>query len=393
MGLHTLPKGKQAPARSVGRPALFVSLLVVRLLLLAAGLSHLDPSDGRPGLGGNIVRYHELAQAPGVPYRDFQAEYPPLSLAFIELIDPGSAHGLAVRVAFAMLVCDLVVFMALASGWSSDVAMRYWILGCPLAFFAYLRLDFLSVALAVGGVAASRKGWSIAGGLLVAAGFGVKLWPILLIPFLWSGRQGRAAVTALVSVTVGLLLWLAWSGPAGIGQVISMRGATGWEIGSSVGLALWIAGGKLKYESGAIRVGLINAAERIASAALVAGATVYGVLHSRRRPRLAFGVGPCLALAALLVSAPIFSDAYIFWLIPWAAAVGDRRVTKWIAVACGATALGGLVNLSGFAHSSSGIAAATAARNLAVVGVAATSFSILRGVRATEADDPFVESC
>ena len=73
---------------------LIAGIIVLRLLTFTYLVaSHQDTVDG--GIAGDVRRYDQMANAEGVPYRDFQVEYPPVTFAIIKATH-GSSLGLSI---------------------------------------------------------------------------------------------------------------------------------------------------------------------------------------------------------------------------------------------------------------------------------------------------------
>src|SRR5262249_56241536 len=110
-------------------------------------------------LPGAARRSHKIASLEGRPYRDFEVEYPPVMVAAIEVIDGGSFRSTTVRLMWSQLVVDLAIAAVVAWGWGRRAGIAYLVLGLPFLLypFLYLRLDLLSVFLAVLGIALVRR--------------------------------------------------------------------------------------------------------------------------------------------------------------------------------------------------------------------------------------------
>ena len=125
-------------------------------------------------------------------------------------------------------------------GWGKRSAVAYLIIGAPFLFypFLYLRLDLLSVLLAVGGVALVRRRRPALGGAALALACFAKVWPVLLVPALLIRRSWRARSPAFCAVGTARPGRLGRLGRHhGVNQVLSMRHSTGWEVESTVGAA------------------------------------------------------------------------------------------------------------------------------------------------------------
>ncbi len=334
-----------------------VGLLVgLRILSIATILG--TPEAYRPstGFAFDTARYHAIAQSPGTPYQDFAVEFPPTTVAFLEVIDGDTVRDTMPRLAWATLGLDLLAALAVAYGWGRRASLAYLALGVPFALwpFVYFRVDFLAVALVTGALALVKRRKEVAGGVTMAVAVFAKLWPVGVIPLLLVQRRRRAFLTCVATSAVGALSWLAWAGPAGPEQVLTFRNATGWQIESVVGSIVRVVTGSSVYlQSGATRTG---EAPMWASALLVVGlvatvgATWWRVARSRGgesgvggvddvgevEDGIAFGVAPLVATVAFLVFAPILSPQYLVWLLPFAAicwVAGHRRIAYLVGLA------------------------------------------------------------
>ena len=331
------------PARPSRRwPAWAPWALVAGLVLLRVAsivvLLNTGVDDEFSVLGGDARRYSEYFDAEGTPYRDFAVEYPPLTYGLAAIVDRPTIWGTIATLAASQLVLELLVAGVLAWGWSRRTAIAYLILGTPMiAFpFPYVRLDLLSVFLAVVGAALLRRRKAAAGGAVLATAVFAKVWPVVLLPSLLVRRQWKGLVAAAVTGAVGLVAWVAWAGTSGIDQVATFRGAKGWQIESFPGVFLHIADpGGSKVEQGAWRTaaevpGWSKVVMLGAMAVVVALAWLWASrARQEARPLAVDAYAPIAAVLAMLVFAPILSPQYILWFVPFAAiaaAAGDRLV-------------------------------------------------------------------
>jgi hypothetical protein len=325
---------------------LAIGLLAVRIALLSFGLNTLPARSAGFGLGNDARRFHDIATAPGTPYRDTQVEVPPLAVGAIELLDGRTSVQLARRLAVAMLLCDVAIALILWRTWGSEVASSYWVLGTPLAFFIYLRLDLLTVLLTVAGVALAKRRTTAAevggGGLLAAAVF-TKLWPLVLVPLLWIDRARRAVWVAIAALLAGTVAWLVWVGAQGPIQVLTFRHASGWEIESEVGFVLWRVTGAIPVRSGgALRIGSVPVPVRVLLVAATGAVVLWAWWRCRSEPHLAEGLGATVAVGAIIVGSTVLSHQYVAWLLPWVAVATVRPIrllTGIAAVGAAATML------------------------------------------------------
>lgn len=290
-------------------------LLTVRLLVgLSAAYSHSVLSDV------DIARFRQIATADGRPYRDRDVEYAPVETIAIEVLAAGDLRDTAVRIAALALACDLLAFAGMWFGWGRRPAALYLLIGLPLVPFIYARIDPLVVMLAVWGLALAHRGRERSGGGTLALAAMTKLWPLVLAPALLIERRTRATRWFVCASVAGLAAWIAYGGVDAIRQVVSFRGATGWEIESSIGAIVWLlTGGPVRLEGGAPRVGEIPGWSRVLLLLVLVG--VLAAIWARARER---GIDPAgapslAALAALLALSPLFSLQYALWIAPWAA--------------------------------------------------------------------------
>jgi hypothetical protein len=291
--------------------AALLLLRVVVVLTVIADVPHFPSSAA--------TRFHQIAHAAGTPYRDVAVEYPIGELGLIEVVgrwSVGVARAILALVAFG---ADLAAFACVLAGWGREAARRYLLLGAPLLIFVYRRSDLVAVALAVAGVVLVRRRADRLGGVLLGLGVLSKLWPAVLLPILVLTRRTRALWATVVTVAAGVAGWLALGGLEGVRQVVSLRGASGWELESTVGAVVWPLTGSYRYEQGANRTGDIPGWARVALAVLLV-LGLAAVWWRARRVRVDPAGAPALAaVATLLVLSPVLSPGYIAWLLPWAA--------------------------------------------------------------------------
>ena len=309
--------------RGLGPVTIGLLALRVGVLLIA-----LQVGSARP-LTDDLYRFHEIVTASGTPYRTFPVEYAPGEVLFIERLGSASPRTLAERFALVAFLADIATWAALRYAWGRRAAERYLWMGAPLLVFIYTRFDLVPVAIAAWGASLAAKGSQRSGGLSFATAILTKVWPVVLLPALLVSGRRRGFVWAITSLAIGSGAWLLFAGWNNVLEVLTFRHGQGWEIESSVGLAVWIVtGGPVRLTSGAPRVGTAPG-WATAALSLLLLATLAGIwiLASRRR-RGAFGVAAVAAVGALLACSPLFSLQYAAWLLPWGAvawAEGDRR--------------------------------------------------------------------
>jgi len=333
----------QARARRQLAWVLVLGLVALRVVTVVASLTGTWPYS--TPVSSDAGRYHQIASAPGTPYRDFKVEQAPVTLALIEVLNDHTNHGTRTRLMWSQLALDLVVAAAVAWGWGRRAGVAYLLLGVPFALypFLYLRLDLLSVALAVGAMALVRRRREVGGGALLAVASLAKLWSLVLVPSFVVRKSWRSLTAFVVTFGAGLIAWVAWGGPGGPRQVLTYRGARGWQIESSVGIVLHaVSDQRARLEGGALRIGDVSTAAKLSllGAGLVLVVMVW-LLAARLRgdhDHLLDGICPLAAISALLLTSTLFSPQYAVWLLPFAAiaAVTGDRLSAGLAGAVGA---------------------------------------------------------
>lgn len=333
-GMDQPSGGRRARLLVVGIVAL-IALRVALLALVFAANPH-----GLPRVfSADALRYRQIAEETGRPYRDFDVEFPPVSLAVIDAVAGSSERGTEARLGVLELGLDLVIAGALALGWGAGAALAYLALGLPLVPFVYFRLDLLSVALATLGMLAVARRMERAGGLALAAASLAKVWPIALVPVLYAAGRRRSSRWAVGGLVAGCAAWLWIGGTGGFRQVATFRGAKGWQIESLVGSVIRLVSNPgVALEAGADRVGSAGIWAR--SALLLAAVGLIAVVAwlTRRLPDLAHSVSSATAVACLMIASPILSPQYLTWLLPWVA-IGVARGERIQAELLGAAML------------------------------------------------------
>ena len=335
--------------RSVARRFALLALLVVGITAHAQQffLNLRQFQSGPPVLSTTYVaRFTEIAAAEGRPYRDFPVEYPPVSLAAIEVTAGTNGNETGAHLVWLTFLCDLVIVAALASGWGPRTAVAYLFLSAPLLGFLYTTIDLISVALAVGAVALMVRGRDRLGGVAFAAAILTKVWPLVLVPAMVLQRKRRALVWSGATLTLSTFVWVWWGGASGLVQVATQRQTPGWEYESVVGSVLWALGRNFVVISNSSRLGFAPGwAKILLLGVAVAGIAAVWFRASRREPR-ELGLPAAAAVAILMATAPLLSPPYMIWLAPWAAIAWTERTgyVRWLLAAL--MLVGGLMLLA-----------------------------------------------
>lgn len=317
-------------------PPLFLFALVAVHVVAAAALLR-DPGVKTPDYAAtsDAARYHEIATSPGRPYRDFEVEYPPLAYLGLDAIDTGDFDSTLNVLIVTQLLADLGIVGLLLWNWGSRAAASYLIIAAPILATVLTKFDLVSVLLALLAVSLVSRSRDGPGGVALAASVFVKLWPVVLTPWLLVKRRWRAMAWTLAGGFVGLVLWV-WLGDIdGPRQVLTFRGAEGWHVESiPAQLALLGGAGDMRFEAGSWRVGAPPSWVGVLLA--VAALAFAWWVWNQSREREDIGLPATVSVAALLVLSTVLSEQFIVWLVPWAAiagAAGYRRIERLTLVA------------------------------------------------------------
>jgi hypothetical protein len=306
---------------------LVIAILVVRQVAGAsAGAAFRTSSD--------IARYRLVVITPGTPYRHFGVPYPPLALGIFKVLGPAVLSAFARRLVVFNICCHAAIVWTLRRVWGRRAAWSYLALSAPLMSIVYVRSDLAAAALAVGGAALVKRGRLQSGALGLVAGAFVKVWPVVLIPGLAARRQWRAFAGAVLTGGVAVAAWVVWGGTGGPGQVLTARGARGWQFESVPGSLLrLVTRDPVRFEdgNGAWRLGAPPAiATTACTVILIVGLLWVWMQVYRRGAR--DGIAETAAITVALACGTLFSPQYVIWVVPFvaiAAAAGAYRLERW----------------------------------------------------------------
>ncbi len=321
---------------------ILIRVIAVALLITDARSNPVEDPD--------VQRAERIVTSPARPYRDFPVEYMPLETAILFGLAGDGMEATAIRLVILSLGADLAAAAAVAYGWGRRPALVYLALGMPMLGFAYLRFDFVPVALAAWSMAVlHRRGDHPTAGIAFAFAILAKLWPVVLLPALLLRRAKNAAIWGTAVLAAGGLAWVWKGGIKGPFQVLSFRGATGWAIESVPGNLVWTIGrGQIFVQAGAARIGTAPSwAKALLGLGLLASLVAVWRKAAGARSELA-GAPALVAVIALLVFSPLFSTQYVVWLLPWAAVAfeGNEESRRVATIAAVVIALTGLIHLS-----------------------------------------------
>jgi hypothetical protein len=283
---------------------------------------------------GDFDRYYEIASGRGRPYVDYPVEHPIGTLLTFKALAsiPAGASG---RASFGRSVvalnafADSIVVASLLWAWGVPAAAYYAVVTLPISGLLFNRIDFWSMAAATLAMASWRRGrpWLAASAL--AAGVSLKLWPLPLAAVLLARSSDRRAAAGIFALAIGALAAAAllFGGLSPIIEVLTFRGASGWQIESSIGsLIRLVAASSIRFESGSLRTGAMTGPASIALFAAAGPICLWAGWRSMRTGRV--GTGWLASVSVLLLLSALFSPQYVGWLIPGGAiawAERDRR--------------------------------------------------------------------
>lgn len=385
----------------MSRRLVLASLLVLasfRITVLVVGVTQ-----------GKLVdadRFFAIGHAAGRPYADYPVEYPPVLVALVKLLALATPdeHTFTAAIIVISLIAEAAVAVMLWRGWSRETALWYLTVDTLLLGLFMVRLDLLTVSLAVGAVTASLRARPRLAAVCIVLAIGLKLWPLpvalLVLPLLRPVDRRKYIVSGLVCTAVLLASWLSLGGVAGLEQVVSFRGAVGWQIESVAGSFVRLFTTEPAFSSaGAQRFGHVPGGFAPAMQLAALALTVWAVAHVRTRRDL--GAAWVVSVGGFLVASTLFSPQFVAWLVP-AGAIAWASGDGLVAAAVAAVALATLFENSYYLQLLSATPVATAlllVRNTALIfAVGAAARTLHRragrthGAVAALADDPDARS-
>jgi Glycosyltransferase family 87 len=205
--------------------ALLLVWVVTRALLMSSlhGDWKFPGTDVSPDVWRIYHGWYEVLRSGSFPVNDVTWQYPPVTAAVI--LAPALLPFLSYAGAFYVLACvaDFVVLLLLvqagraqAEGKGSRLAGAWlWVVGTAvLGPVVLARYDVMVTALAVGALLAAAR-HSRAAGVLTAIGALLKVWPVLVLVGVASGRAARRIwTTAAVAGVAVCALFLAFTNGA-----------------------------------------------------------------------------------------------------------------------------------------------------------------------------------
>lgn len=284
--------------------------------------------------GSDFDNYYDIGTKDGRPWIDFAVEFPVATALAFRTLAPltGNRQRFGYSLVMLSLAADLAIAGALGWGWGIGAAACYAIVAIPLLDLYLLRFDLWPTALAAIGAAAWRRGRGAFAAIGFVAGGAFKLWPLMFLPLLLVAPDARRRVSAAaMAIATGLTVlagWLWVAGTAGLYQVLTFRGARGWQIESTVG-SVWMLFERtsMRVENGAWRIGTTIGPIIIVLFILGAVPCLWMIWRGGKTGHL--GAGWAGGISVLLFMSALLSPQFAIWLAPasgiaWAEK--DRRI-------------------------------------------------------------------
>ena len=314
-------------------------ILIAALVIHAVAFAISAAQSARPAT--DFDRYYAIGSTAGRPYADYQVEHPIATLLVFKALArlPGGRASFGLGVVVLNLIADAIIIGSLLWGWGIVAAAYLAVVLIPVLGLFFNRIDAWSTAAAVLAVAGWRRNSPLALGGALAVGAAFKLWPLVLATLLivpWRGRRSVMALAAFLATAAvfgGAALWLA--GANGVVQVLTFRGARGWQIESLAGSLIHLTGSQtLRMESGSWRIGATNGAVSVAMFLAAAPICLWSSWRGARLNRV--GEGWLASVSTLLLLSALLSAQFVIWLAPAGAiawADGDTRLGVLTAMA------------------------------------------------------------
>ena len=337
---------------------------------LAAGLLLMSGLVGDPGISDTPVyqAYGERIANGGVPYRDFEVEYPPAALIpFVLPALVSSAQGRyessfeALMVFALAAVCALIV-IALQALPASPVRVAFavcaFLVGASLlGQFILTRFDLYAAALTLAAVCAILHRRATLGPVLLGAAIATKIYPAVVLPLLvaraWK-KGGPSAALRTLGLTIGttVLLYLPFAllAPEGVARSVWRQFGRPLQIeslGSGVLLALHnVVGLPLGWASGSGSQNLTGTVAGVASGVTtivgLAALALVWVRYARgdTEGTARFAQYAAAAASAFVAFSKVLSPQFLVWLIAIVVIVSGLRgviATTLLLAACALT--------------------------------------------------------
>jgi len=292
----------------------------------------------------------------GIPYRDFNSEYPPLALFmfYLPALIRGSNPAYSLLFAGEMMLFDLASVFFIGDIASiielpvTKTLTTYTVLLLAVGPIVAVRFDLLPAALILAALWAFIKGKNVLAWLFVALGVTGKIYPIIIAPalglFLLRNREFKALIKGVAAFSLTMLagnLPFFLMNPGGFIGIVTYHGERGIQCEStwaSVVLIIRMLGGpeiKGIFDFGSWNItspladGLAKIALPLTALLLLEMYAVYGWILWKQTATTRYntnGIGTdaarfiigyaTLAVAVFMAGNKVFSPQFLIWLIP-----------------------------------------------------------------------------
>ncbi|MBB1261810.1 glycosyltransferase family 87 protein [Streptomyces alkaliterrae] len=338
---------------------LLVGWAATRLLLLLC-LFQVLPLPG-PFVSADVEviyrGWYEVLSGGAYPADDVTWQYPPA--AALAILSPGLLPFLGYPEAFYLLAaaCDAAVLALLLVGvrrrGHSPAGAWVWVVGLPLLGpTSYARYDVMVTAVAVAALLLVVRRPRL-GGVLVAVGALLKVWPALLLVGTARGRATRLAWGAAALTVAGLGAGFALFAPGSLGFLTHQR-ERGVEVESLGALVFHVARwfgwqGEARMNYGSIEflgpyVGVVTTVSLWLTAAAF-GWLLWWRLRARVWTPTTCAEAAFAAVLLFTVTSRVISPQYMLWLVGLAAvcaalrSAGQRPAVRLVVAAAAVTVL------------------------------------------------------
>ena len=263
-----------------------------------------------------------------LPYRDFLWEFPPLTTIPLVLIPILDRNQAAFAVAFVLLFGvgleygSLVYLRRAFPEKARDITVLWSAAVLPLCSFAWFRLDWMSVFPAVIALVALERHKRTSPAII--AGICAKVWPVTLCAVFVARREWQKLAEVVAGTALLCLCWYLFS-PQGVRDFLMFRRGSGYQVESTPGAVLLLAGLPWEFRFGAVIVaaGRYQWIQDVLNVVTVGGGATIAAATLLRRARPT----PLVAslVLVLLVGSRIISPQYLVWLAPFVALCWQQR--------------------------------------------------------------------
>ncbi len=322
-------------------------LVALALVMVSVDWPRPSPIAGDPTLYGRIAAD---VLAGGIPYVDVTVEHLPVLL--IPIVGVGilaEATSIDYAALWPVVTITAVAATAALAGrvrFSEAYQRRFVAAMLPMLPLVVFRLEVYVVFIAVGAVAALSASRYRVASVWTLAGILAKGWPITLtgVPF----RRGHRAL-ALGTAAAGAVILLGVAALPGFQQGRSFAGIHSETIVGNLLLAYrHLTGSELDLVAAAGATYVAAPGVLVAVNALIGVAVVLialrHLLRSASTVRLVSVAG--LATAGIILTSPLFSAQFTFWLVPFVVLTGARTRTSYLVAAALSTMVAAFWNPS-----------------------------------------------